>query len=272
MVRLARTVRFSVNPFLDQDCVGSNAYTSKPSGQGLAVFLELTVEIIGPIDPDTGFIVNVVEIDQVTRQRVVPGIAAYIRSNYRQGRHIDHAGLVEMLGVVRDRLSDQFGKARVAEVVLKLNPYRKIMMETNQPGRLYFSEKFEFAAMHKLWNDRFSADRNFEIFGKCANPTGHGHNYVVEVTVTMEADGSGFDIGCFQQTVDSQLISLIDHRNLNVDIEAFGDTIPTIENLAAFAWGRLVGRFDPARLHSVTIWESDRTYCTYCGPADRSGQ
>lgn len=267
MIRLAREVRFSVNPFLAEDCLGVNAYTSKPSGQGLAIFLELVVEIVGPVDPDTGFIVNVVEIDQVTRQHVVPFIAQTIRTQYHRSRHIDHPQIAAMLLGARDHLADQFGDARVDRLVLKLNPYRKITMDTQSPGRLSFSEKFEFAAMHKLWNDRFTPERNFEIFGKCANPTGHGHNYVVEVTVTTAADGEGFQIGRFQQVVDSELIALIDHKNLNVDVETFAQTIPTIENLAAFAWKRLVGRFGSAELHSVTIWESDRTCCTYRGPA-----
>ncbi len=263
MIRLAREVRFSINPFLDQDVLGSNAYTSKPSGRGLALYLELIVEITGSIDPDTGFIVNVVDIDRLTRQHVVPLIAQTVRTRYRQGRHIDYAQIVEMLEGARDRLADRFGSARVDQLILKLNPHRKITMETQAPNRLYFSEKFEFAAMHKLWNDRFTPERNFEIFGKCANPTGHGHNYVVEVTVTTNSGGEGFEIGCFQQVVDSELIALIDHKNLNADVETFDRTIPTIENLAAFAWKRLVGRFGSAELHSVTIWESDRTYCTY---------
>ncbi len=138
-------------------------------------------------------------------------------------------------------------------------------MDVNEPHVLYFSEKFEFAAMHKLWNDAFSSERNFEVFGKCAHPSGHGHNYIVDVTVSMPADVQGFEAGRFQQTVDTELIGLLDHKNINADLDAFRETIPTVENLAAFAWQRLVGKFDPATLHSVTIWESDRTYCTYRG-------
>ena len=149
--------------------------------------------------------------------------------------------------------------------MLNLNPYRKITMETNEPGVLYFSEKFEFAAMHKLWNDAFSSERNFEVFGKCAHATGHGHNYIVEVTIGTASGAAGFEVGRFQQTVETELIDLLDHKNLNTDLEAFRTTIPTVENLAAFAWQRLVEKLDPARRHSVTIWESDRTYCTYQG-------
>ena len=265
MVRLARQVRFSINPFLDADPAGANAYASKPSGEGLALFLELTVEMVGPVDPDTGFVVNVVEIDRAARQFAVPVFAEGIRIHYRSGHHVGLDVLAQMLATVGTVLADKFGPARIDRLMLNLNPYRKITMEMNEPGALTLSEKFEFAAMHKLWNDTFSDKRNFEVFGKCAHPTGHGHNYIVEVAIRMVPGSAGFEVGRFQRTVDVELIALLDHKNLNTDLEAFRTTIPTVENLAAFAWKQLVGKLDPARLHRVTIWESDRTYCSYQG-------
>ncbi len=142
---------------------------------------------------------------------------------------------------------------------------------------IYFSEKFSFAAGHKLWNDQFSKKRNLEIFGKCANPAGHGHNYVVEVTIKVSGvggrgsgirdQGSGirdFCIGDFERVVNDQLIKMLDHRNLNVDVAEFAKTIPTVENIAAFAWARLVGKFSGAALACVTVWETDKTRCSYC--------
>ena len=61
----------------------------------------------------------------------------------------------------------------------------------------YFSEKFEFAATHTLWNEKLSEEENFDAFGKCANPAGHGHNYIVEVTAANE-DGTAFGSGRFE--------------------------------------------------------------------------
>ncbi|MHC4681214.1 MAG: 6-pyruvoyl trahydropterin synthase family protein, partial [Planctomycetota bacterium] len=129
----------------------------------------------------------------------------------------------------------------------------------------YFCEKFEFAATHKLWNDEFSEQQNFEIFGKCANPTGHGHNYVAEVEIRMPAARDDFHIGDFEKTVDHELIKLLDHRNLNADLDHFSKTNPTVENIAVFAWNRLAGKFGEASLHRVTVWETDKTYCSYYG-------
>jgi 6-pyruvoyltetrahydropterin/6-carboxytetrahydropterin synthase len=130
---------------------------------------------------------------------------------------------------------------------------------------IYYSEKFEFAAMHRLWNDSFSDERNQQVFGKCANPAGHGHNYIVEVTVMMPESDARLRIGDFEKTVEEEFIRLVDHKNLNVDVAELSKINPTVENIAALAWEKLVGRFGEAVLHCVTVWETDKTYCSYVG-------
>jgi len=137
-------------------------------------------------------------------------------------------------------------------------------MNSVDSKKIHFNERFEFAATHKLWNDEFSEQKNFEVFGKCANPDGHGHNYVVEVTVEIEAD-SNFCIADFEAVVNDELIEVVDHKNLNTEVGDFARVIPTVENIATFAWGRLVDRFETGLLHRVTVWETDKTYCSYSG-------
>jgi 6-pyruvoyltetrahydropterin/6-carboxytetrahydropterin synthase len=265
MHKAGRQVRFSINPFLPKDSSGFNSFASEPAGEGLSMFFELSVEVAGEVEPTTGFVVNVIDIDKNVREFVVPIFAERVRKNYRQGKHIGFFGITELLRSAREQLADKFGSARISQMSLKLNPFRKVTIESKDCQMIYFSEKFEFAATHKLWNDEFSDERNFEIFGKCANPTGHGHNYVVEVTIKVPEGEDGFSIGDFEKTVDDELIKILDHKNLNVDVGEFGKTNPTIENISAFAWGKLVGKFGEAGLHCVTVWETDKTYCSYYG-------
>ena len=265
MHKLARQVRFSINPFLSEDCIGSNSFASKPAGEGLSIFLELSVEIQGKLARDTGFIVNVVEIDRNVREFVVPIFTERISQDFRGARHVGLSVMAELLRSAWDRLSDKFGPAELSKLDLKLNPFRAIAINSEDLEMVYFCEKFEFAAMHKLWNDDFSEQKNIEVFGKCANPTGHGHNYVVEVAINMPATRENFRIGDFERTVNEELIKLLDHKNLNADVEQFRQTNPTIENIAAFAWNRLADKFTDAALHRVTVWETDKTYCTYYG-------
>jgi 6-pyruvoyltetrahydropterin/6-carboxytetrahydropterin synthase len=265
MHTLTRHVRFSINPFLPEDESGGNAFVSKPAGEGLALFFELSVEVTGNIEPATGFVINVTDIDKAVREFVVPILADRIRHDYGHAKHIGLPALAELLISAWDRLTDTFGRARLNKLSLKLNPFRTIAINSEDLTMVYFSEKFEYAATHKLWNDDFTQERNFEVFGKCANPTGHGHNYVVEVTITMPAGANRFRIGQFERIVDDELIELLDHKNLNVDLDEFRKTNPTIENIAVFAWNRLSGKFGEATLHCVSIWETDKTYCSYYG-------
>jgi 6-pyruvoyltetrahydropterin/6-carboxytetrahydropterin synthase len=268
MVRLGRLVRFSIDPFLDTPGGGFNAYASKPAGEGLSLFLELVVELVGPPTAETGLLVNVREIDRAVRRYAVPVFTEQIRASFRRGEHIGFPNIAAMLVAAHERLRDKFGPAHVDRLTLRLNPFRNLAMDTKAPNLLYFSEKFEFAATHKLWNDRFSEAQNLKVFGKCANPTGHGHNYLVEVTVKTPVAGPALEVGAFERIVEAQLMQVVDHKNLNLDVPAFHERIPTVENIAVFAWEHLAGRFGPAQLHCVTVWESDRTYCSYYGPSE----
>lgn len=265
MHELARQVRFSINPFLPKQEKGSNSFVSEPAGEGLSLFFELTVEVAGDVQPATGFVVNVTEIDKNIRRFAVPLFVERVTRDFRQEKHIGFSAIVEVLQAARSRLADKFGTARLNRLCLKLNPFRTVAVDTKDLDMAYFCEKFEFAATHKLWNDEFSEQKNLDVFGKCANPTGHGHNYIAEVEISMPAARDDFRVGDFEKIVDNELIKLLDHRNLNTDLEHFGKTNPTVENIAAFAWNQLVGKFGKGKLHRVTVWETDKTYCSYYG-------
>jgi 6-pyruvoyltetrahydropterin/6-carboxytetrahydropterin synthase len=266
--KLNRQVRFSINPFLQAEAEGDNSFASKPAGEGLAIFLELSVTLTGCLDRNTGFVTNVLDIDETIRENVVPLFAERIKADFRKARHIGLCELAEILSSARKKLTGKFDKAVLSELGLKLNPFRKLSLDCSKSAEdnrmIYLSEKFEFAAMHKLWNDDLSDERNFALFGKCANPTGHGHNYVIEVTIETP-DADNFCIGDFEKIVDDNLIKLLDHKNLNADVPGLTNINPTVENIASFAWDKLVDKFSPAKLHCVTVWETEKTSCSYYG-------
>jgi 6-pyruvoyltetrahydropterin/6-carboxytetrahydropterin synthase len=245
--------------------MGFNSYASKPCGEGLAIFLELSVELAGLVEPATGFVVNVLEIDRKVRDTVVPLFSSRIRQDFKAGKHIGFSDLTEVLTIACDSLSGKFGSSKLTRLGLALNPQRRLEIENGECRMTCFSEKFEFAAMHKLWNDGFSSQWNDDVFGKCANPSGHGHNYVLEVTIDVSRNTEKFRIGEFERIVEKEFVRLVDHKNLNVDVAELGQRIPTVENLASLAWEKLAGKFSPDKLHSVTVWETDRTRCTFSG-------
>jgi 6-pyruvoyltetrahydropterin/6-carboxytetrahydropterin synthase len=250
---------------LPADEAGFNSFASKPAGDGLAVYLELGVELTGESDKATGLIVNVSDIDQKVRDCAVGVFSEKIKADYSKARHIGFDELTGLLKIVWRELANQFGEAELSKLILKLSPFKTLAVEDKDCAMVYYSEKFEFAAAHKLWNEKFSEKQNIEVFGRCANPAGHGHNYIVEVTVKYPA-GQPFKTGEFEKVIDQKLIRAVDHKNLNLDLQEFQKITPTVENIAVFAWNKLFDKFaKPSTLHCITVWETDKTYSSYYG-------
>jgi 6-pyruvoyltetrahydropterin/6-carboxytetrahydropterin synthase len=265
MHKLLRQVRFSINPFGPVEQPGRNSFASNPPGEGLAIYFSLWVEIAGKINPDTGFVINVIEIDRLVRERAVPIFGGYIREKFLNKSAISFDNLAEFLKNTWQVLETGFPDGQVKSLALELSPFRKIAIETQKAKTMIISEKFEFAATHTLWNEKFSKEENFRIFGKCANPTGHGHNYVLEVCMNIVREQGWIGIGEMERIVDENVIAIVDHKNLNVDVAEFSKTVPTVENIAVFAWKRLDDKLGPNALKCINVWETDKTYCSYCG-------
>ncbi|RME41388.1 MAG: 6-carboxytetrahydropterin synthase [Planctomycetota bacterium] len=127
---------------------------------------------------------------------------------------------------------------------------------------------FEFSAAHRLWSETLSDEENLRIFGKCSNPHGHGHNYVLEVTVGGTPDEvTGTLIGPpeLDRVVRERVIDPFDHKNLNVEVPEFCTINPSVENIARVIWDRLVEVLGPQRLARVRVWETAKTYAEYAG-------
>lgn len=261
MHRLARQIRFAVNPFGDSTAGGANSYCAKPTAEGLALFFALWVELKGNIDADTGFVVNVANIDGIVRNKAVGIFDEFIKHKFGQKEQISFEQIGQLLSRVWEQIEKEFLPAQISGLFVELAPARKLGIRERQ--MFYFSEKFEFAASHTLWNKKFSDNENCNIFGKCANRAGHGHNYIVEVTVKKDKGGKSLKAGEFEAVVQKEFVSVVDHKNLNVDVEYFTKVNPTVENIAEFAFKTLADKFDNCRLDCVTVWENDRTFCCY---------
>jgi 6-pyruvoyltetrahydropterin/6-carboxytetrahydropterin synthase len=135
---------------------------------------------------------------------------------------------------------------------------------------LTITRRATFAAAHRLYRPAWDDARNEAVFGRCANPGGHGHNYVIEVTIGGELDpetGMIADLKWVKEVMDRCVIDHVDHRHLNLDVEFLRDVIPTAENLARAFWGRLVGPIsERARLVRVRVQETENNSATYEEP------
>jgi 6-pyruvoyltetrahydropterin/6-carboxytetrahydropterin synthase len=135
---------------------------------------------------------------------------------------------------------------------------------------ILLTRKAEFSSSHYYWNDAWSPEENLRVFGKCSNRNGHGHNYTLEVTVEGHVDPtSGFvvDLKHLKDVMESEVVSVYDHRHLNLEVPEFSDAIPTTENIAIAIWNRLVGKIAGARLHRVRVYEMADIFADYYGEA-----
>ena len=133
---------------------------------------------------------------------------------------------------------------------------------------VYLTRKAEFAASHYYHNPELSPEENRRIFGKCNNPHGHGHNYLVEVTVKGEVDPrSGFvvDLKELKELLNREVLDAMDHRFLNTEVPEFLAHIPTTENIAIAIWQRLVAKLTKAKLHRVRLYETADLFVDYYG-------
>lgn len=130
-----------------------------------------------------------------------------------------------------------------------------------------------FSASHYYWNEDWSAEKNQQVFGRCANRNGHGHNYTLEVTVAGAPDPvTGFvvDLKWLKDVMEREVLSVYDHRHLNIEVPEFSKAIPSTENIAIASWRRLepaVAAAHGAKLSRVRVYETPEIFAEYRGEA-----
>ena len=135
---------------------------------------------------------------------------------------------------------------------------------------MVITRKVEFSASHVCRNPRLSDQENLKLFGMAANPHGHGHNYVLEVSVEGQPDpvtGMVLDLKELKEVLHHAVVEPYDHRFLNREVPPFDRVIPTAENIARDIWQRLASRLNgPGRqLQRVRLYETPDLYVDYLG-------
>lgn len=133
--------------------------------------------------------------------------------------------------------------------------------------KIELGRRYRFAASHRLHSERLSEEENRRIYGKCSNPFGHGHNYVVEVRVSGPVDqatGMIANLGDLDAFVEREVIEAFDHKSFNEDVEGFRERVPTTENVCIEIFRRLK-RFPNARLERVRVEETSNNAFEYAG-------
>ncbi|MEY3965559.1 MAG: hypothetical protein RL263_728 [Bacteroidota bacterium] len=134
---------------------------------------------------------------------------------------------------------------------------------------LYITRKEHFNAAHQLWNPKISDEENFTLFGKCANPNFHGHNFDLYVCVKGQPDpdtGLVMDLKKLKVIIREQVIDDLDHQNMNIDVPWLKDKMPSIENISVAIWNRIAPHLPVGvALHKITLWETQNNFVEYFG-------
>jgi 6-pyruvoyltetrahydropterin/6-carboxytetrahydropterin synthase len=169
-------------------------------------------------------------VHQILRPRTVPllrGAAGFVVEEHTRSRPLEGAGLSR-----KDRM-------------------------------IRITRKIEFSAAHFYHNPNFSAEENRRVFGKCNNPHGHGHNYVLEVTIAGEPDpttGMVLDLKELKDILQAEVMERMDHRHLNYEVPELAGQIPTCENIAALIWKLLEPKIKSGKLDRVRLYESPELF------------
>ncbi len=301
MLSLRRTVRFSLAPLPPPSAsVGTpfhplreprhNPYSGWPAAQGptgVGAFTEIEVEVRGRPDPRTGYLVNITVLDGVVREEVVPWLTRRFAEQFQGGAPIEPCQTTREIALrveegfrrlVSASLAASVAECSLASVTWRIAPTLHHRYELAMPHRIEVRQQFEFSAAHRLHCPGMDEAGNRAIFGKCNNPNGHGHNYRLEVGAAVPlgipgetANGTPppLSVGTLDQIVDETVLRRLDHKHLNLDVPEFADLNPSVEHIAKVCYDLLAPALAAhgAAITSVTVWETEKTSCTYPAPA-----
>jgi 6-pyruvoyltetrahydropterin/6-carboxytetrahydropterin synthase len=134
--------------------------------------------------------------------------------------------------------------------------------------KITICRKSHFNAAHKLYNPIWSKEKNLNVFGRCSYENYHGHNYELIVKFEGEIDqdtGMVMDLSDLKKIIVNEVEDVLDHKNLNLDIDYFKDKIPSTENLAVFIWNKLNDSIELEGKLSIVLYETPRNFVEYSG-------
>ncbi|SFL58842.1 6-pyruvoyltetrahydropterin/6-carboxytetrahydropterin synthase [Paenibacillus sp. 1_12] len=232
---------------------------SNSNGHGHDYELELTIR--GEIDEKSGIVINVVEIDKVIKQVIDEIDGKFL--NKEHPYFIEHIPTTENLTTyLWNRIDGSFTNVELFRIRVLENHY--LQSEKGRGPLVYLTRQYHFCSAHRLHSDHLSEEENKELFGKCNNPHGHGHNYYLDVSVGGEPDpitGMIMNLAELDQIVNTVIINKYDHKHLNLDTEDYKEMNPTGEVMAMVICNLLKSNIP--KLHRIGLWETKKNYFEY---------
>lgn len=296
MLALTRSVRFCVNPAApggaDASNTGHNGYAAVPGMLGLGAYYELHITCRGQPHAQIGYLLDIKVIDRAARATIIPHIACAVRNHPATPPAVVLAQSLPALAEAIERGSKAPSThtpnltptpVALLGVRWQLTPHYSVEVHMSQttsttPHAL-LRQRFEIAAAHRLHIPTLSDEANAALFGKCNNPSGHGHNYIIEpaVRVPLNQDHNPFTLAHLERIVQRTIIEPFDHKHLNNDTPEFSQATtpghstpgvnPSVENISMVFYEKLAPAIaatgQGATLQTITVYETEKTSSTY---------
>lgn len=272
MLHISREIRFAlVSPEeLANRSDHKNSWSAWPATNRIVPHLILRAVVAGSSDPVTGYLCNITVIDKALRSIVTEELIPQLSQKTFANAPSAESVLRRAHDLLRHKI---FDRGELVNVSLHFSPQLSWLIEKQEPTMVQLTQQFEFSAAHRLNCDSLSPEQNKATFGKCNNEFGHGHNYVVEITVVGEDDGSKendfsvFDLNEMAKIVNATVIDRLDHKNLNMDVDYFTDINPSVENISVAIWRWLSPEIEKQarKLVSVKVYETPKTWAEFSG-------
>jgi 6-pyruvoyltetrahydropterin/6-carboxytetrahydropterin synthase len=232
-------------------------------GHGHDYTLEVMVK--GKLDKESGIVVNITDIDRVVKQFMQEELDGKFLNKENHYFKENIPTTENIVSYIWNSLDGKIDNCRLHKIRLKENDF--LYSEKEESPMVRLTRKYHFCTAHRLHSHQLSDEENLQLFGKCNNPYGHGHNYYLEVTVSGKPDpvtGMIADIADMDQIVEEEIMKRFDHKHLNLDTEEFKELNPTSENVAVVAWDLLSPRL--TNLYKIGLYETEKNYFEYYGP------
>lgn len=241
---------------------------TNPNGHGHNYVLEVMVK--GDVDSDNGMVINLTTLDALLKSEVLQNYDHKLLNKqhpvFSKNPHIQPT--CENIAIeIWQRLVPSLPDELLQRVRLYENA-EHFVGYYGEGTMVYLTKVYEFSAAHRLHSHVLTDDENLDIFGKCNNPAGHGHNYVLEVTIKGEVDtrtGLVAGLNHIDDVVEKQVMTRFDYKHLNLDTPEFETLNPTSENFVKVLWDVLQPNLQPVVLHRLRLRETPKNHFDYYG-------
>ncbi len=241
---------------------------ANPNSHGHNYVLEVMVK--GNVDANDGMVINLTDLDALLKSEV----NANYDHKHLNSQHPVFSANPHLLPTCENITIDIW--QRLVTSLTEGLLYRVRLYESSttfadyygEDRMVYHTKVYEFSAAHRLHSQVLTDEENQEIFGKCNNPAGHGHNYVLEVTVKGKVDektGLVVGLNVLDEAVEKQVYTRFDYKHLNLDAPEFETLNPTSENFVKVLWDVLEPNLRPAVLHRLRLRETPKNHFDYYG-------